>query len=245
MRKLIYLFWVVAFALPATAQSDSWYVQTGVFEQKVGLDYFNKIGHTVHYSKDAFGFHRYFIGTFNDEASAQNAKQKADQLGFYGVVVSRDELDNTCRCNYIPTPQSILGSLKNIFFDFDRSNLRSESQRQLKELTKVLQDFPNYYVTLRAHTDAKGSLTYNRALSLRRAASARKYVLARGIAANRIKIETFGEETPIAKNELNDGRDTEQGRQLNRRVEILIMDLDGNIVNSLVDEIEVPDELEG
>ena len=60
-----------------------------------------------------------------------------------------------------------------------------------------------------------------------------------GIDASRIRTETFEDASPIEKNELDGGQDTEEGRQFNRRVEIQIYDQAGNLLN----QIDVPDAL--
>ncbi|MEM9822345.1 MAG: OmpA family protein [Bacteroidota bacterium] len=242
MRKIYLNLFILCYALPFYAQSGNWYVQVGVFETQVDINYFNKIGSQVYHSHDTYGFHRYYKGVY-DEAEAKNRMTQFGQMGYNCALVSKDELGNSCVCNYIPMPQNLLNSIKNIFFDFDRSNLRTESRKQLSDLVTILRDFPDYSTTLRAHTDSKGSNSYNESLSLRRANAAKQYLISRGISSSRIKTETFGEADPIAKNELNDGQDTEEGRQFNRRVEILITDKYGGILNEIVDEIEIPDEL--
>lgn len=240
---MAFLFLLV-FATPSFAQSDSWYIQVGVFENKVDINYFNKLGSNVYYSKDAYGFHRYYKGVYNNEAEARSLMSKYNELGYNCFLKSKSNLQNTCVCNNIPLPKSLLNTIESIFFDFDRANLRPASRQQLGDLVSILNDFPGYKTLLRAHTDSKGSNSYNEALSMRRANAAKQYLISRGITSSRIQTETFGEADPIAKNELNDGQDTEQGRQFNRRVEILILNEDGSILNEIVDEIEVPKELE-
>ncbi len=244
MRKKINpIFFLLLMAFSTNAQSGNWFIQIGVFEKKVDLNYFSEIGSNVYYSLDAFGFHRYYLGTYESDSDARKVAAKVNQAGYNGYVIDPATF-NSCACNRIPKPRSILNSIKNIFFDFDRSNLRQESQRQLNELYGILREFPDYQVTLRAHTDAKGSNSYNDALSLRRANSAKRYLIAKGISTDRLRTETFGEENPIAKNELQNGVDTEVGRQFNRRVEIIILDKEGTPLNQMVDRIEVPDDLE-
>ena len=88
----------------------------------------------------------------------------------------------------------------------------------------MLENKPNYIVEIQAHTDSKGSQEYNEKLSERRAESAKRYLVKRGIAKDRIRTTWFGEINPVAKNELEGGTDTEQGRQFNRRVEFRFYD---------------------
>jgi len=243
MRKLHLLLFALLCTLSTFAQNETWYIQVGAFDQKVDINYFNELGSDVYYSRDNYGLHRYYKGSFENESDAQKLIGEYETEGFNCVLVPSKDFGNSCRCIYIPQPTSLFNSIKNIFFDFDRSNLRTTSRQQLDELTNIMRDFPTYQVKLRAHTDAKGSNSYNEALSMRRANSAKRYLLSKGINSSRISTETFGEVNPIAKNELADGADTEVGRQFNRRVEIIIMDQDGLVLNEMVDEIEVPSEL--
>ncbi len=244
MRKNYVILLAMIFAWSLNGQTEGYYVQVGVFEKKVDINYFNKIGSNIYYAHDTYGFHRYYKGIYNNEADAKNILTKFSEAGYNCSLVPGSELGNSCVCNYIPVPKSLLNSIKNIFFDFDKSNLKTESRQQLNDLVVILRDFPSYKVMLRAHTDSKGSNSYNEALSLRRAGSAKKYLISRGITSSRIKTETYGEANPIAKNELADGADTELGRQFNRRVEIIILDSDGHTLNEIVDEIEIPQGLE-
>jgi outer membrane protein OmpA-like peptidoglycan-associated protein len=244
MKKFLFLFAFLSFAGTLLAQSDDWYIQVGVFEEKVDINYFNRIGSEIHYTEDSYGFHRYYKGVYTNEEEAKQYLTKFKQLGYKAYLRSKSEFDNPCVCGRIPMPESLLNTIQNIFFDFDRSDLRNDSRRQLNDLAAIMRDFSDYKVVFRAHTDAKGSNDYNDALSMRRANSAKQFLMSKGISNSRIETETFGEESPIAKNELEDGQDTEEGRQFNRRVEIIILDKDGTIMNEIVEEIDIPDDLE-
>ena len=101
-----------------------------------------------------------------------------------------------------------------ILFDVDESDLRPVAQDNLSELAESLEAYEDTRVLVVGHTDATGSDSYNQALSERRAASARTYLLRRGIAPDRVEALGRGESEPVSTNE------TEQGRQQNRRVEI-------------------------
>ena len=128
-----------------------------------------------------------------------------------------------------------------IFFDFNKSDLRTASKTELDDMTAILKKNPDYVALLRANTDFKGSDAYNEALSSRRANNAKQYLIAKGIVAARIKTAKNGEKDPIAKNEVG-GADTEQGRQFNRRVELFVQDKTGkNICTSVAPD--VPAEL--
>jgi outer membrane protein OmpA-like peptidoglycan-associated protein len=103
-----------------------------------------------------------------------------------------------------------------ILFDFDRADLRPEARTNLRQLAQNLQQHSRTEVLIIGHTDNVGSAEYNQGLSERRAQSAANYVVQQGVAAHRISTRGMGLRDPIASN------DTAEGRQLNRRVEVVI-----------------------
>jgi outer membrane protein OmpA-like peptidoglycan-associated protein len=86
--------------------------------------------------------------------------------------------------------------IDNIFYDFDKATLRPESATALDKLVKLLNDNPNVTIELGAHTDYKGSDEYNKLLSQRRAESVVSYLIAHGIASDRLTPKGYGEEVP-------------------------------------------------
>lgn len=125
------------------------------------------------------------------------------------------EVEKTILLKKIREGQTIV--LRNIFFDFDKSTLRPESKKELENLLGIMQDNPTIKVELSGHTDSKGSAEYNKGLSLRRSQAVVKYLLDKGIAAERMESAGYGFDKPIATN------DTDEGRQLNRRTELKIL----------------------
>ncbi len=113
--------------------------------------------------------------------------------------------------------------LNNVFFDFDKYNLRPESSVELDRVVAFLNEYPNVEIEMSAHTDSKGSDDYNMTLSDNRARSVRAYIISKGIAAGRIISQGYGETRPVAGNANPDGSDNPDGRQLNRRVEFKIL----------------------
>ena len=103
-----------------------------------------------------------------------------------------------------------------LLFDFDSSTLRGTSEENLTELAESLENYPRTNALIIGHTDSIGSEEYNQALSERRANSAEEFIEAQGIAGDRVATRGLGEEDPVADN------GTEEGRQLNRRVEVVI-----------------------
>ncbi len=110
-------------------------------------------------------------------------------------------------------------SLNNVFFDFDKSNLRSESFPELDRLVSLMKKYDGMRVEVGGHTDSVGDDNYNLALSRRRAASVVTYMTKKGIPASRIKSVGYGENKPATSN------DTDEERQKNRRVEFKVLDM--------------------
>ncbi|RYY20893.1 MAG: OmpA family protein, partial [Cytophagaceae bacterium] len=102
---------------------------------------------------------------------------------------------------------------KYIQFNFDKATLKPSSFPKLQQLVQILNEYPDYSLSIAGHTDNVGDDAYNLKLSYERAATARTYMLGKGIPADRIEARGYGETKPIASN------DTEAGRALNRRVD--------------------------
>ncbi len=116
-------------------------------------------------------------------------------------------------------------TLKNIFFDFDAATLRPQSNIELNNVIKLMNKNPKMKIELSAHTDSKGKDAYNMNLSQRRAKAAVDYLVKHGISAKRLIAKGYGETKPAAPNKNKDGSDNPEGRQLNRRVELTILQL--------------------
>ncbi len=107
--------------------------------------------------------------------------------------------------------------LNNIFFDFAKATLHTESYPDLDRIVKLLKDYPNISVEIDGHTDFVGSDADNIILSKSRAKSCQDYIVSKGINMERLTYKGFGESKPVADNK------TEEGRKLNRRVEFIII----------------------
>jgi outer membrane protein OmpA-like peptidoglycan-associated protein len=104
-----------------------------------------------------------------------------------------------------------------VLFDFDKSELKPEAAKELQEVIQKIKSYGTPKVTVEGHTDSVGSLTYNKQLSEARAEAVRTFFQEKGgITSERIKTVGYGETKPLTSN------DSEEGRELNRRVEILI-----------------------
>jgi outer membrane protein OmpA-like peptidoglycan-associated protein len=107
--------------------------------------------------------------------------------------------------------------LNNIFFDYDKSELKPESIPELSRLIVLMKQNPAMKIEITGHTDNLGANEYNFKLAGDRAAAVKNYVITNGIDKTRVTSKSYGETKPIATNE------TEEGRQQNRRVEFVIL----------------------
>jgi outer membrane protein OmpA-like peptidoglycan-associated protein len=110
-----------------------------------------------------------------------------------------------------------------VLFDFDSSDIRDEAAAALSKVATVIREHPNQPVRIEGHTDSKGADAYNQALSEDRALAVKEWLGEEaGIDGAAFEIVGFGESRPAAPNERPDGSDDPEGRQKNRRVEIVI-----------------------
>jgi peptidoglycan-associated lipoprotein len=125
--------------------------------------------------------------------------------------------------------------LENIYYDFNKHNIRPDAAKELDKLVQLLIDNPEIKIELSSHTDSIDDESYNIQLSQRRAESAVRYMVERGIAPDRMVAKGYGEGKPIARNTNRDGTDNPAGRQRNRRTEFKILEV-GVIPKSIEDE---------
>lgn len=137
--------------------------------------------------------------------------------------------------------------VENIFYDFDKATLRPESKEALDEIVVMLNENPNVTIEMGSHTDRKGSDEYNIALSERRAKSVVDYLIAAGIADDRLNPKGYGESVPktVTKRINRDYPQFEEGTvlteefietlspedqdaadQINRRTEFKVLSID-------------------
>ncbi len=86
-----------------------------------------------------------------------------------------------------------------VFFDFDRSDIRSDMESILQRKVSVLREYPGIVVRIEGHADERGSNEYNLALGQRRAEAVRRYLLSYGLEAGRFATISYGEERPLVR----------------------------------------------
>ncbi len=132
-------------------------------------------------------------------------------------------------------------ALDNIYFDFDKYDIRPDAAKELDKLVQVLIDNPEIKIEMGSHTDSVGTHAYNIELSQNRAQSTVNYLIRNGISPDRLTAKGYGEEKPIARNTNPDGTDNPDGRDKNRRTEFKILEV-GVMPKPISDEVEEFDE---
>jgi peptidoglycan-associated lipoprotein len=89
------------------------------------------------------------------------------------------------------------GLLGDVYFDFDKSDLRDDARARLSKNAEWLRAHPEFEVTIEGHCDERGTNAYNLALGQRRAAAAMDYLGSLGVAGSRMRTISYGEERPV------------------------------------------------
>lgn len=146
---------------------------------------------------------------------AEQAKQDKDDLQ-QRLYLSISAILETRR-----EARGLIVNLSDVLFDFNQASLKPGAREKLSKLAGILLAYPGtYHMEIEGHTDAVGSQDYNQKLSEDRAQSVSSYLSRAGIPSDRIvAVRGFGKLRPVTTN------DTAEGRQMNRRVEIVITDL--------------------
>jgi len=114
----------------------------------------------------------------------------------FELTTDPDERNETYYVDFFLSPILRPTVVDNIWYDFDKATLRPESQEALDEIVKVLNDNPNVTIEMGAHTDRKGSDTYNEGLAQRRAQSVVDYLIEAGIPSDRLTAKGYGKTEP-------------------------------------------------
>ena len=130
---------------------------------------------------------------------------------------SRDPYNKDVAMKPIKIGESVV--LNNIFFEFDKYDLKKESRSELGKLILFLTNNPKMKIEISGHTDNVGGKAYNQELSEKRANSVKEYLLTNGILSDRLQSRGFGDSKPVADNL------SEEGRTRNRRTEFSILSI--------------------
>lgn len=137
------------------------------------------------------------------ERTIQENRRMIDELRRAGVDARGSE-------------RGVIVNLPDVLFQFGKSDLTPAARDTAVDIARSLQRTPGRHISVEGHTDSIGSIEYNQRLSDARAQSVARELERNGVPARRISTRALGESEPIASNR------TEQGRRLNRRVEVII-----------------------
>ncbi|MDZ4200832.1 MAG: OmpA family protein [Gallionella sp.] len=159
----------------------------------------------------------------------ENAKYQAEQLAIADANAASDQAliaqqeRQLKELNATKTRRGLVITLGDVLFSTGKAELKPGAEQNLLKLSEFLREYPKHKVMIEGHTDSTGSESLNQSLSERRALSVKTALMNSGIAADRIMTRGYGESFRVATNSSN------AGRQMNRRVEIIISDDKGNI----------------
>jgi len=121
------------------------------------------------------------------------------------------------------TARGLISTMSDVLFDFGKYSLKPEAREKLAKVAGILLAYPGLQVQVDGYTDNVGSDEFNQTLSSERAQSVHNYLVSQGVQASAVTAQGFGKTNPVAPNE------TAAGRQLNRRVELVVTgDVIGN-----------------
>ncbi|MDO9467347.1 MAG: OmpA family protein [Thiobacillus sp.] len=160
----------------------------------------------------------------------QTAEQKAAALEAARAQAERDQAmiaqqeQQLKELDAKQTARGMVITLGDVLFSVNKAELSSGGVRNVQKLANFLNQYPQRKVLIEGHTDSTGSLSINQPLSERRADAVRTALVGMGISGDRIQTRGYADAHPVASN------NTAAGRQLNRRVEIILSDDSGNII---------------
>ena len=114
------------------------------------------------------------------------------------------------------TARGLVVNMGDVLFDTGKSDLRAKAREALAKLSGIVLNYPSLRLAIEGYTDSTGTSEFNQMLSEKRAAAVRDYLVSQGLDAGTLSAQGFGMNNPVADNS------TAQGRQKNRRVEIVV-----------------------
>lgn len=152
----------------------------------------------------------------------ENSNKKAAELDAANAKLNQMETE-LHDLNAKKTERGLVITLGDVLFDVNKAELRSASNDSMQKLAAFFKEYPERKALIEGYTDNTGSSDHNQALSDRRAMAVRKTLMSLGVSGDRVSTRGYGEVGPVASN------DTSAGRQMNRRVEIVLSDDAGAI----------------
>lgn len=152
------------------------------------------------------------------ELAVAGANSERDQA----IIAQQEKLLNAL--NAKKTDRGMMITLSDVLFNTNKAKLKSSGMHKVQKLADFLTEYPQYKVLVEGNTDSQGGDEFNQELSDRRAESVKNALIDMAISGDRVEARGYGEDYPVASNA------NAAGRQLNRRVEIILSDNNGNIM---------------
>jgi len=162
-----------------------------------------------------------FGGSSSSEESSENVAKK-DNAYISSEALINSEALASCATDSAPNSPACIAEIKKVkefskvYFDSNSSFISTEGVATLDALAETMKNCPEMNLTIHAYTDSVGKSEYNKYLSGKRARKAKDYLINQGISKWRLDYLGFGEQSPQASD------DTEEGRALNRRIEFVV-----------------------
>lgn len=155
-------------------------------------------------------------------AAARAALARAKVLDIIGVTLGIEALLKDLGAK-VTDREIRIDLAADVLFDFDKYTLRPAANESLAKVAQVAARYPDAPLSIEGHTDGKGTHAYNMTLSDNRAGAVKKWLVENGtVKSSRITTKGWGETKPVAPNQKPDGSDDPEGRQKNRRVELIL-----------------------
>jgi outer membrane protein OmpA-like peptidoglycan-associated protein len=140
-----------------------------------------------------------------DRAAQERAELRAQLLAQFNLILETRD-----------TARGLIVNMSDVLFDTAKFTLRPVAREKLAKVAGIVSSHPGLRLDVEGHTDSVGADDYNQRLSEQRGESVRDYLTQEGMAAGSVSTKGFGKTQPVASNE------TAEGRQQNRRVELVI-----------------------
>ncbi len=167
---------------------------------------------------------RQAVASRQQAASSQQQAATAQQQAGDAEARSRQLEAQLRDLNAKKTDRGMVVTIGDVLFDTNMSQLKPGGMRSIEKLVGFMKEYPQRKALIEGFTDSVGNDAHNQELSARRADAVRAALATMGVAMDRIATQGYGEAYPVA------GNDSAGGRQLNRRVEIVLSDENGAIV---------------
>jgi hypothetical protein len=224
--RLLSIFLLICCSLPANAQHFR--VQAAAFADSVGTAYFSDRGvEQVQVRKTATGIYQYLIGAYNTRLEAEAVCAQLMEKGFAQPVILDLEAEQALSissCGYntgrIAPAQAAEGKnpVRMIFFPANQAALDAAARAELDRFLLQIQANKALLLRIMGFTDSNGSAESNMVLAGNRAKAARNYLINKGVQADRLFLEVYGESEPLYENKDHQGRPIPENQRWNNRV---------------------------